>query len=132
MEHSYRLVVSCNKKYPLLHTPGTVYVEAGRKVRLEKSAHNENEESEFLDSLPFGDDTGDNISIRNPEWNEMTVIYWVFRNYEKLGNPDYIGFEQYRRHFIFDEWRKVPERALCLPFDEVNEAYEKKTAAGQG
>ena len=125
MEHSYRLVVSCNKKYPLLNTPGTVYVEAGRKVRLEKSAHTENEDSEFLDSLPFGDDTGDNISLKNPEWNEMTVIYWVFRNYEKLGNPEYIGFEQYRRHFIFGEWRKVTERALCFPFDEVNEAYEK-------
>lgn len=131
MEHSYRLVVSCNKKYPIIHTPGTVYVEAGRKIRLEKTEQIGSDESEFLDSLPFGDDTGENISLRNPEWNEMTVIYWVFRNYEKLGSPEYIGFEQYRRHFIFDEWRKVPGRALCFQFDEVNQDYEKVLRQGR-
>ena len=124
MEHSYRLIVSSNKKYPLIHTPGTVYVEAGRRIRLENPVRYVDADNEFLDSLPFGDDTGDNISIKNPEWNELTVIYWVYRNYDKIGNPDYIGFEQYRRHFIFDEWKKVPERALCFPFDEVNEDYE--------
>lgn len=125
MEHSYRLIVSSNRKYSLIHTPETVYVEAGRKIRLKNPGRYADADNKFLDSLPFGDDSGDNISQRNPEWNELTVIYWAFRNYESLGSPDYIGFEQYRRHFIFDEWKKVSERALCFPFDEVNEDYEK-------
>lgn len=55
----------------------------------------------------------------------MTVIYWAFRNYERLGSPEYIGFEQYRRHFIFDRWRKVPGRGIAFPYDEINPDYEK-------
>ena len=98
LEHSYKLVVSCNRKYHLLHTPETLYVEAGRAVRLKNAGKLSAEDRKFLDSLPFGDDTGENISSRNPEWNEMTVIYWVFKNYEKIGSPEYIGFEHYRRH----------------------------------
>lgn len=31
----------------------------------------------------------------------MTAIYWVARHYNELGNPDYIGFDHYRR---FLEW----------------------------
>ena len=125
MEHSYKLVVSSSRKYPLLHTPETVYVEAGRALRLRKAGRISAEDREFLDSLPFGDDTGENISERNPGWNEMTVIYWAFRNYERLGSPEYIGFEQYRRHFIFDRWRKVPGRGIAFPYDEINPDYEK-------
>ena len=49
----------------------------------------------------IGDDTGDNISNRNADVNEMTAIYWVARHYNELGNPDYIGFDHYRR---FLEW----------------------------
>lgn len=125
MEHSYKLVVSSNRKYPMLHAPETVYVEAGRALRLRKAGRISAEDREFLDSLPFGDDTGENISERNPGWNEMTVIYWAFRNYERLGSPEYIGFEQYRRHFIFDRWRKVPGRGIAFPYDEISPDYEK-------
>ena len=125
MEHSYKLVVSSNRKYPLLHTPETVYVEAGRALRLRNAGRISAEDREFLDSLPFGDDTGKNISERNPGWNEMTVIYWAFRNYERLGSPEYIGFEQYRRHFIFDRWRNVPGRVIAFPYDEISPDYEK-------
>ncbi|HKL94734.1 MAG TPA: DUF4422 domain-containing protein [Clostridia bacterium] len=49
----------------------------------------------------IGDDTGDNISIKNPSYNELTAIYWAWKNYDKLDNPDYIGFMHYRRHFVF-------------------------------
>ncbi|MBQ1873238.1 MAG: hypothetical protein II152_05695 [Succinivibrionaceae bacterium] len=58
MEHSYKLVVSSNRKYPMLHAPETVYVEAGRALRLRKAGRISAEDREFLDSLPFGDDTG--------------------------------------------------------------------------
>lgn len=51
----------------------------------------------------LGDDTGDNISKENPYYNELSAQYWVWKNYEKIGNPDYIGFMHYRRHFLFDE-----------------------------
>lgn len=48
-----------------------------------------------------GDDTGDNISEKNASYNELTAIYWAWKNFDVLGNPDYIGFMHYRRHFVF-------------------------------
>lgn len=50
----------------------------------------------------IGDDTGDNISKENTKYNELTAQYWAWKNYDKIGNPDYIGFMHYRRHFVFD------------------------------
>ena len=47
------------------------------------------------------DDEGENISAYNPLINEMTGIWWVAKHYEKLGNPDYVGFMHYRR---FLQW----------------------------
>lgn len=47
------------------------------------------------------DNSGENISEKNSFYNELTVIYWVFKNYEKIGDPDYVGFCHYRRYFSF-------------------------------
>ncbi len=47
----------------------------------------------------IGDDTGDNISELNRHFCELTAIYWAWKNYDKLGNPDYIGLAHYRRLF---------------------------------
>lgn len=58
---------------------------------------------QWLVNNMIGDDTGENISDKNDYYNEMTAVYWAWKNYEKLGNPDYIGLMHYRRHFIFDE-----------------------------
>lgn len=52
------------------------------------------EHSSFI--LPFqGDNTGDNISEKNPHYCELTAMYWAWKNL----NADYIGFSHYRRHF---------------------------------
>lgn len=45
------------------------------------------------------DNTGDNISNKNKLLNEMTSIYWMWKNYNTIGNPDYIGHNHYRRFF---------------------------------
>ena len=63
----------------------------------------------------IGDDTGDNISKSNPRFNELSAQYWVWKHYEEIGNPDYIGFMHYRRHFIFDEKFSVKGLKLWLP-----------------
>lgn len=41
------------------------------------------------------DNTGDNISIKNKNYCELTGLYWAWKNL----NADYIGLAHYRRHF---------------------------------
>lgn len=44
------------------------------------------------------DNTGDNISEKNPYYCELTAIYWAWKN---LKDVDYIGLCHYRRYFNF-------------------------------
>lgn len=53
---------------------------------------------ELNEDLGFiGDNTGDNISVRNPNYCELTGMYWIWKNYHQA---DYIGICHYRRYLI--------------------------------
>ena len=58
------------------------------------------EEQRWMNEHCIGDDSGDNISDKNRNYCEATYLYWMWKNYKKLGNPEYIGFLQYRAHWI--------------------------------
>ncbi|MCL2520879.1 MAG: DUF4422 domain-containing protein, partial [Spirochaetaceae bacterium] len=45
----------------------------------------------------IGDDTGDNISEKRLSYNELTVMYWAWKNVK----ADYYGLCHYRRYFSF-------------------------------
>jgi len=68
----------------------------------------------------IGDDTGENISSRNEIFCEITSQYWAWKNYEQLGNPDYIGFMHYRRHFLFND-KSYPH--FLNAFEYINQDY---------
>ena len=53
------------------------------------------------------DNTGDNISLKNPGYCELTGLYWAWKNLD----ADYIGLAHYRRHFSLHRKRD--------PFDGV-------------
>ena len=44
------------------------------------------------------DATGDNISAKNPNYCELTGLYWAWKNMEPV---EYIGLSHYRRYFNF-------------------------------
>lgn len=44
----------------------------------------------------IGDNTGDNISLKNPNYCELTALYWAWKNLD----ADYIGLCHYRRYFM--------------------------------
>lgn len=50
--------------------------------------------SEMQDMI--GDDTGENISNKNPSYCELTAIYWAWKN---IKDVQYIGLAHYRRYF---------------------------------
>ena len=50
------------------------------------------------EGIPEGwgrDDQGDNISNKNPNYCELTALYWAWRHLD----ADYLGLVHYRRHF---------------------------------
>ena len=49
------------------------------------------------------DNTGDNISVKNPNYCELTGLYWAWKNLQ----ADYIGLVHYRRYFTIKEIRNI-------------------------
>ena len=65
------------------------------------------------------DNTKDNISIKNPNFCELTGLYWAWKNLK----ADYIGLAHYRRHFTMDKKKyKTEEEKFkhLLTLKEVN------------
>ena len=80
----------------------------------------------------LGDDTGENISYKNPNFCELTGLYWAWKNLD----ADVIGLTHYRRHFtqrgffvcqIFDKWDSVlTQRQLEILLDKTPIILPKK------
>lgn len=121
---SVKILVGYHKKDKLLKDEILVPIHLGRALATEASKDGEMSQEDYqwmLENM-IGDDTGENISHLNRIFNEMTGIYWAWKNYDKLGNPDYIGFMHYRRLFDFSEYFKTKNKGILKKL-----GIEKKT-----
>ena len=109
---SVKILVCYHKKDVLLKDDILTPIHVGRALAKLRRNPVDPELKWMMENL-IGDDTGDNISLKNDSYNELTAMYWAWKNYDVLGNPDYIGLMHYRRHFIFregySEVENVPE-----------------------
>lgn len=104
-EPKVKILVGYHKPATLLKSDVFVPIHLGRALATEASkdgAMSQDDYQWMLDNM-IGDDTGDNISNLNRELCEITALYWAWKNYEKLGNPEYIGFMHYRRFLSFSD-----------------------------
>ena len=98
-----KILVCYHKKDELYKNDILIPIHCGRAVGKIASKDGSVQAKDFewcLENL-IGDDSGENISELNREVNEMSAIYWAWKNYDKIGNPDYIGLCHYRRLFNF-------------------------------
>ena len=87
------IVVATHKEYRIAEDPMYLPVQAGRALHA---------------PLPYtGDDTGKNISEKNPHYCELTCLYWAWKNLD----ADAIGLCHYRRYFsgkaFGNRWSRV-------------------------
>lgn len=109
MSNSVKILVVYHKKYKLPHNDIYVPINAGRTLA-EKTNHLD---LQWLKDKTIGDDTGKNISEKNPYYCELTAHYWAWKNYEEINSPDFIGLVHYRRYFNFSE-------KDCFRYSDVN------------
>ena len=120
-----KILVTYHQPAPLLKGDMFVPINGGRanlKTNLANSRISEEDYKWLIDNT-IGDDIGENISKDNGRYNEMTVLYWAWKNYEKLGDPDYIGLMHYRRHFIFKDWVMPKGERWTFDYSFFNEDY---------
>ena len=90
-----KIIIATHKAYRFPTDAMYLPVHAGKALHPE------------LDLGIQGDDTGENISQKNPNFCELTCLYWAFQNLQ----AEYVGLAHYRRHFACfrfgNKWNRV-------------------------
>ena len=102
-----KIFICAHKEVPLPHHPYFLPIQAGAALH---------------DAIPGyqPDSEGENISLKNPHFCELTCHYWAWKN---LKNVDIIGLNHYRRYFDFK--CRCPNFAADKRFVETNSFLEQ-------
>lgn len=123
-----KLLICYHKPDVLLKDEIMTPIHVGR-ANAKKDMKPDDPKLKWLLENMIGDDTGDNISLLNRTYNELTALYWAWKNYDELGDPDYIGLMHYRRHFVFNEGEikvyEIPDMESEHYFEALNYNPEK-------
>lgn len=93
-------------------------VHLGRAIetRPAKGITISNADIEWLHKNCIGDDIGDNISETNRRIGFFTGTYWAWKNYEKIGNPEYFGSFGFRRLLSCDFLENLTQYDCIFPY----------------
>lgn len=95
-----KILVAMHKKYRVVSNDIYLPIHVGK-------------DGKSLDLGIQTDNTGDNISIKNPYFCELTALYWAWKNLD----TDYIGLVHYRRLFVSenssDKWDRILTRTAA-------------------
>ena len=119
-ENKLKILVSYHKPSTLIKNDIFIPIHVGRDLKDKESKDgkiNLDDYNWLLENM-IGDNTGDNISSKNRKYCELTAIYWAWKNYEKIGNPEYIGFMHYRRLLNINFSNKSTE--ICGFNEKIN------------
>lgn len=118
VHNDVNIMVCCHKKDFCFKGEGFYPIHVGKVLHPE------------LDLGIQGDDTGENISTKNPNYCELTAHYWMWKNGPK---SKYVGLNHYRRYFDFYSklpgwipYRVVPELRIKnsdLMLPDLNEIF---------
>ena len=122
-----KILVAYHKKDILFKSDILVPIHVGRNVAKEESKDGviNDKDLNWLLSHMIGDNTGENISNINRQFCELTATYWAYRNYDKLGNPDYIGLMHYRTFFDLSNFSKKYNIKKMYSYKNINNILHK-------
>jgi len=95
------IIIAAHKKYRMPEDPIYFPLHVGAEGKKDAEGHD-------LDLGYVKDNTGDQISLRNPNFCELTGLYWAWKNLD----TDYLGLVHYRRYF---SWKKKSQD----PFENI-------------
>lgn len=112
-----KILVACHKQVPKFNSDIITQIQVGaanNKVKFEQMLY---------------DNSGDNISKKNPYYCELTAQYWAWKNLD----ADYYGFFHYRRYLNFsskkysvDSWGNVLEEKISQKMKEKYDLTDDK------
>ena len=115
-----RVFVVCHKPTYVLNNELLNPIQVGAKLAKER-----------IPGMLY-DDTGENISYKNPMYCELTAQYWAWKNAE----AEYYGFFHYRRYMSFDKVYpvdyngKLKTKHRCCPYEELDDIRESQEGYG--
>ena len=126
-EHTFvKILVSYIKPSFLFKSKILTPIQLGRAVEKadSKDGVQSDENLKWLhENCEFNDDFEGGISKHNRRVGFLTGTYWAWKNYDKLGNPEYFGSLGYRRLLNADCLNELEKHDFIVPqqkeFDET-------------